>query len=632
MVFARKVWRLLVGIKDGLSLLFLLVFFAALYAVLTMRPSPGPVREGALLLKLDGRIVEEPAVADPIAQLLATSAPTAEYRARDVVRALRTAARNERVKAVVLDLSRFTGGGLVHMQEIGAALDQVRRAKKPVLTHALAYTDDSLLLAAHASEVWVDPMGGALVFGPGGNQLYYAGLLEKLKVNAHVFRVGSFKSAVEPFVRTDQSPEAEENSRQLYAGLWESWKADVVRARPKANIDLATRDPAAWLRASGGDAARAALAAGLVDKLGTPADFGRRVAQLAGKDEYDKKPGSFAHTSLRAWVAANPANTEGKAIGVVTVAGEIVDGRAGPGSAGGDRIAELLDEALEDNLAALVVRVDSPGGSVTASEQIRRAIDRFRARKIPVVVSMANLAASGGYWVATPAQRVFAEPSTITGSIGVFAVIPTFERSLADVGVTTDGVRTTPLSGQPDLAGGFTPAAEAMIQSNVENTYARFLGLVGRARKKTPQQVDAVAQGRVWDGGTARQLGLVDQFGGLDVALAHAASLAKLDQGEWHAKYLGQEADGFASLLERMQQDEDSAPPSQMRDLAGVLAGQHASLIDRALGDAKRLLQAQGVQAYCLECPRTVRAVVSTGGTLAWLTRLIGRRSPMTHG
>ena len=529
MVFARKVWRLLVAIKDGLALAFLLLFFLLLYAVLMARPTPGAVREGALLLKLDGSVVEEPSIVDPLEELIASEAPAREYRARDIVVALRAAARDDRIKAVVFDLSRFTGGGLVHMQEIGAAMDEVRRAKKPVLTFALAYADDAVLLGAHASEVWVDPLGGAIVTGPGGNRLYYAGLLEKLKVTAHVFRVGTYKSAVEPFILPGQSPASKQADEALYGALWSAWKADVARARPKANIALATTDPAAWVRASGGDMAKAAVAAGLADRIGNRAAFGQRVAQIAGASTLDREPGSFAHTSFKSWLAANPVPTPGKTIGVVTIAGEIVDGESGPGTASGARIARLLDKALDDDLSALVVRVDSPGGSVFASERIREAIERHKARGIPVVVSMANLAASGGYWVSTPATRIFAEPGTLTGSIGVFAIIPTFERTLSDYGVTTDGVKTTPLSGEPDLIGGLSPQVSGLLQANVESSYGRFLGLVGKARGKTPQQVDAIAQGRVWDGGAARRLGLVDAFGGLDDALAYAARAARLD-------------------------------------------------------------------------------------------------------
>lgn len=613
MIFARKVWNFLVAVKDGLVLLFMLLFFLLLYAALTVRPNVAAVREGALLLRLDGAVVEEPATTDPFSQFVSGEAPTAEYRARDIVRALRLAATDSRVKAVVLDLSRFTGGGLVHMREIGQAMDAVRAAKKPVLTYAVGYADDGVMLAAHASEVWVDPLGGAFVMGPGGNHVYYAGLLEKLKVTAHVFRVGTYKSAVEPYMRADQSPESRAASEAIYGALWADWKADVAKARPRANTALVTGDPAGWLKASGGDAAKAALAAGLVDRIGSAAQFGARVAAIAGKDTTKATPGAFAHTSLRTWLAANPVKAAGKPIGVITIAGEIVDGKAGPGTAGGDRIAGLLDDSLDKGFAALVVRVDSPGGSIMASEQIRNAIGRYKAKGIPVVVSMANLAASGGYWVSTPASRIFADPGTITGSIGVFAVIPTFERALAQVGVTTDGIKTTPLSGQPDVVGGLSPQVSAMLQANVESSYGRFLGLVGQARGKTPQQVDAIAQGRVWDGTTARGNGLVDELGGLDRALAYAAGAAKLPAGQWHPVYLGESADPLVAMLERLRDDDDSAPPAGMlggggraaaKDWAALVADEQAGLLRRVIADVGRLTGARGVQAYCLECPQ----------------------------
>ncbi|MCW1427685.1 signal peptide peptidase SppA [Novosphingobium sp. JCM 18896] len=602
MAFARKVWKLLVAIKDGLALLFLILFFLAIYAALTSRPNIGQVQNGALLLKLDGAIVEEPSISDPIEQLVSRRAPTGEYRARDVVRALRLAAKDDRIKAVVFDLSRFTGAGFVHLHDIGQAMDEVRAAKKPILTYATLYADDGMLIAAHSSEVWVNPLGGALVLGPGGNQLFYGGLLERLKITAHVFRVGTYKSAVEPYIRNDMSPESRDAAQALYGALWENWKADVAKARPKANLALVGSDPVGWVRASGGDVAKAALAAGLVDKLGNEVEFGQRVAQVVGQNKLDPGPGHFAHTTLKTWLAANKPQRPGKAIGVVTIAGEIVDGDAGPGTAGGERIAKLLDEAQQKDFAALVVRVDSPGGTITGAEQIRAAIDRYKAKKIPIVVSMANLAASGGYWVSTPAQRIFAEPGTITGSIGVFAVIPSFERALSEWGVSADGVKTTPLSGQPDPIGGLSADVSAMLQANVESNYGRFIGLVGAARRKTPEQVDAIGQGRVWDGGTARQNGLVDEFGGLDEALAYAAKSAKLT--EWHAVYLGDTPDQWASLLQRLGgQDDDSAPPAEARDFAAVLAQRQLGLVGHALAGAERLVGTRGVQAYCLECP-----------------------------
>jgi len=624
MIFARKVWAILVGIKDAFALVFLLLFFWLVYAVLTARPNPGLVREGALLLKLDGAVVEEPAKVDPFTLLLGQGAPAKEFRERDVVRAVEAAAKDERIKAVVLDLDAFTGGGQVHMERIGRALDTVRATNKPVLVHAIAYADDSMMLAAHASEVWADPLGGAVVAGPGGSRPYYKGLIDKLKVNVHVFKVGTYKSAVEPYIRADQSPEAAEALRAVYGALWDNYRGEIARARPKANLDLVTKDPVAWVQAAGGDTGKAALNAGLVDKLGDATAFGERVAALVGR-----QPGGtaaeFRKTELEPWLADMPENKPGKAIGVVTVAGEIVDGEAGPGTAGGERIAKVLDQALDDDLAALVVRVDSPGGSVLASEHIRQAILRHKAKGIPVVVSMANLAASGGYWVSTPADRIFAEPGTITGSIGIFGILPSFEATLADWGVTTDGERTTPLSGQPDILGGLNPEVENLVQATIEHGYRRFIGLVGQSRKKTPEQVDAIGQGRIWDGGTARQLGLVDQFGGIEDALEYAAKAAKLEEGGWHAEYLGEEDDGFRTLLVRMLQDEDQDKAMQ-GGIAGFAAARQSALAARLAHDLRLLDGRGGIQAYCLECPvvPTARASAEGAGLLATLAKIAG--------
>ena len=604
MSFAGKVWRLLVGIKDGLALLFLLLFFWALFMVLASRPSPGLVREGALLLELNGTIVEEVAPIDPLNVLLSSAMPTREYAARDLVRAIDEAAKDDRIKAIALDLSTFLGGGHVHMQAIGDALDRFRQTKKPVLAYAVAYSDDSMMLAAHASEVWVDPMGGTAIAGPGGEQVYYAGLLERLGVEAHVYRVGTYKSAVEPYLLTEMSPESRENYQQLYGALWQEWQANVRRARPQANIRRATADIPAWLEASDGDLAKAAVAAGLADRIGTRVEWGERVAKIAGEDEWDETPGAFAHSELDPWLAETEPDETGGKIGVITIAGEISDGMAGPGEAGAQRIGELLDDALDDDLKALVVRVDSPGGTVTGSEAIRRAILRHKAKDIPIVVSMGNVAASGGYWVATPGDRIFAEPETVTGSIGIFGVIPTFEGTLAEWGVTTDGVRTTPLSGQPDLLAGFTPETEAILQATVESGYERFLTLVASSRKISRTRADELGQGRVWDGGAARQLGLVDQFGGLDAALAYAAERAGLEDGEWHAEYLGAEEDRYAPLLRRIMRDTDGEAAGG--DMFALFARRETDLTARVLADLRGLLEVRGAQARCLECPGPV--------------------------
>ncbi len=622
MLFARKVWHLLVAIKDGLVLFFMLLFFVMLYGALTARPGAGQVRDGALLIRLNGSLVEEPAATDPL-NLLMGGAPVHEYRARDVVRAIRLAAKDDRIKAVVLDLSSFTGGGLVHMEEVGAAMDAVRAAKKPVLTYAVASLDDGVMLAAHASEAWVHPMGGAVIAGPGGSRSYFAGLLQRFKVNVHVYKVGTYKDFVEPYLLDRASAPSKEARSALLASVFESWQADVARARPKAQYAMVAKDPVAWLNASAGDLAQASLKAGLVDKLGDAVEFGERVKEIAGADGSDKTQGTYAHSTMSALLAAHPADNSGKAVAVVTVAGSIVDGKAGPGTAGGDRIAGLIDEANADDAAALVLRIDSPGGSALASEQVRKAVERFKAGGRPVAVSMANVAASGGYWIASGGNRIFAQPGTITGSIGIFAILPSFEGTLAQYGVTSDGVNTTPLSGQPDLIGGFSPESNTMMQASIEAGYRRFLEVVGKSRGKTAEQVDAIAQGRVWDGGTARQNGLVDQFGGLGDALAWAAQQAKLES--WHAEYYGKDPDPYASLLERLGGG-DEENEGEGRDLFAQMALRQQAVQRDALARLTSLGGARGAQALCLDCPvppGRVRAEEGAGW-LAALARVLG--------
>ncbi|MEP5937047.1 MAG: signal peptide peptidase SppA [Erythrobacter sp.] len=626
MSFAGKVWRLLVGVKDALALAFLLLFFAALFALLSASPSPGQIRDGALLLDLDGYVVEEKSQVDPLDALLSQQAPVGEFPVHELVQVLNEAATDDRIEAVVLDLSRFLGGGQVHLQAVGEAIDRVRAADKDVLSFAVGYSDDGMQLAAHASEIWLDPMGGAVITGPGGTFLFYDELLDKLKVNARVYKVGTYKAATEPFTRSDLSEESRENISGLYAVMWEEWQANVKKARPGMDIDKATKNPAQWIEESSGDLANAALAAGLVDKLGDQITFGERVAELVGEDSWDSSPGSFAHTELEPYLTDTAPDTPGRAIGIITIAGDVVDGQAGPAVAGGDRIAKLLDDALDDDLAALVVRVETPGGSTLAAEVMRRAIVRHKDQGIPIAISMGNIAASAGYWVSTPGDRIFAQPETITGSIGVFSIVPTFEGTAELVGLNADGIRTTTLSGQPDLVAGFPPEIDAILQSLTDDIYSDFLGVVAESRGMSTDKVDGLAQGRVWDGGSARQVGLVDQFGGVEDAAAWAAKEAGLADGEWHVVRLGEQQSRYDSLIRQMMVG-DTAQSAVNRGLFTDIAQQNTNLSARVLRDLQRLTSTQGVQAYCLECPREADPANTKAGTVelsGWLTILGG--------
>jgi protease-4 len=595
MRFLGAVWKLLVGIKDALVLIFMLMFFGLLYIGLQSRPNP--VGNGVLVLDLDGTVVEQPSTPDT-AELLAGSQRLQEFSRRELVAVLDAAADDRRVKAVALDLDGFVGGGQTALGDVGAALDRVRKAGKPVVAYAAGYGDDGYQLAAHASEIWMHPLGAVAIAGPGGQNLYYKGLLDKLGVTANVYRVGTYKAAVEPFTRSDMSPEARANMQSLAGALLETWREDVTKARPAAAVDAYLRDPVAALGSAGGDLGKAALVARLVDKLGERRAFEERLAELGGEDR--NRPGGFRTIAIDDFAADAVDLDPSGPIGVVTVAGDIVDGRARAGTAGGDSIAMAIEKGLQDDgLKALVVRVDSPGGSVLASERIRQALLAAKARKIPVVVSMGNVAASGGYWVSTAGDFVFAEPSTITGSIGVFGILPSFEGTMAKLGLGADGVKTTPLSGEPDLFHGPGPEADRLLQAGVDGVYRNFLGIVAKARRKSAADIDRIAQGRVWDGGSARQLGLVDGFGGMEEAIEKAAVLAELGD-ERGVRYLERPTSLTEQILGILagEEESDSRPADALAGLAPAAGWQ----VQAALAELRAILSGPTIQARCLEC------------------------------
>ncbi len=612
----RWVWRILMGVKNILVLLFLLLFFGTLYAMLHAIPSPVVPSAGALLVELNGTIVEQPAAASPAALLSGTADGMAqEIRLRDVVLALKAAATDPRVKAVALDLDGFLGAQPAALAEITTALDSVRGAGKPVIAFATGYADDSYRLAAHASESWVDPMGGVVITGPGGQQLYYRGLMDKLGIEARVFRVGTYKAAVEPFTRTEASPEAKQAAQAMVDGLWQNWLGAIHTGRPKARVPDYVRDLATVVRTPGSDMATLARRYQLIDRIGTRTEWNRRLVELAGAQD-DAHPDQFKAIELANWVAANNETHDHGEIGIVTVAGNIVDGEARPGTAGGDTIAPMIREAIaKGHLKALVVRIDSPGGSVLASEQIRRAVIEAKEQKIPIIASMGGVAASGGYWVATAADQIIADPGTITGSIGVFGIFPTFEGAMAKLGLHADGVKTTPLSGEPDLYHGPSPEMAAIIQTGVEDIYRRFIGLVSQSRHLTPSRVDQIAQGRVWTGASARQLGLVDRFGTLDDAIAAAATAAKLDPKTVQLNFIQPHRsfieDLLAGTLPGAEQGARVNRTAARNDPWTRLARRPSMLLARATQDAQLVLNGPAMQVRCLECAM----ITPVGGT-----------------
>ena len=619
MRFVKAIWKLLVGIKDALVLLFMLLFFGLLYAALSARPAA--IGEGVLAMDLDGVLVEQASRPDALAAFAGAGDITHEFELRDLAAVLDTAKDDDRVKAVALDLDGFLGGGQASLTALGEKIEEVKKSGKPVIAFATGYTDDRYQLASHASEIWMPSLGAMAIAGPGGNNLYFKGLMDKLGVTANVYRVGSYKAAVEPFTRTDMSPEARENAQALGDALLETWREDIARARPAATVGLTRMlsNPVGVTRAASGDLSRAALELKLIDRIGERRAFEGRLAELGGKDENSSR--GYKRIKLASYEAQAVSEEKGP-IGVVTVAGEIVDGKAGPGTAGGETIARAIEKGLARNdLKALVVRVDSPGGSVLASERIRQAILSAKEKDIPVVVSMGSVAASGGYWVATPGDFIYAEPSTITGSIGVFGLLPSFEGTLAKLGIGADGIKTTPLSGEPDLLKGPSDAADALIQAGVEQIYSRFLAIVAQARHKSPADIDRIAQGRVWDGGTARQLGLIDGFGGMNDAVLKAAELAKLGENQRGLTYLEPEPDFADTLMAAFAGEEGSEDAPA--DALATLAPAPETLLARAVRDLRSILSGPSIQARCLECPPVSAAPKLSVEDRGWLQRLM---------
>ena len=531
--FFSGLWRGLDGLRRALHLILLLMIFGVLLGVLRGSVPKIPAK-AALLIVPEGQLVEQLS-GDPVERAVEETRGEThrETLLWDLTDAIRVAAGDARIAAIALDLQKFDGGTQPTLEELAAALREFRKSGKKVIAYGAEFSQERYYLAAQADEVLLDPMGFVLIDGYDRYRMYLKEALDKLGVEINVFRVGAFKSAVETYTRTNMSAEDREESRSYLTALWSSYQDAVTRAR-KLQPDALARyvdTLSKTVPAAGGDAARVALQAGLVSALKTRLEFEQRVVALVGKDDNN---GSFKAVSLDDYVryahAQKKLKADGKPrIGVIVAAGEILDGEQPPGTIGGETLAKLIRQARTDReVKALVLRVDSPGGSVLASEQIYRELVALRAAGKPIVVSMSGYAASGGYYISAPADEILASPATITGSIGIFAIIPTVDRTLGKVGVSVDGVGTTPLSGQLRLDRPLGEEARVLLQSTVTRGYAEFLERVADGRKKTRDEVDKVAQGRVWAGSDAHRIGLVDRLGSFNEATQAAARRAKV--------------------------------------------------------------------------------------------------------
>jgi len=556
----------------------------------------------ALVVDLQGDLVEQFS-GDPTARAIdkllgETQQP--QTRLRDVVEAIDKARDDNRIKALVLETDEMQGAGLEQLQYIAHAVRDFKKSGKPVFALGDAYDQAQYYLAATADTVFIHPQGEVFLRGFGLYQLYFKDALDKLGVDWNVFRVGKYKSAVEPFMRNDMSPDAREDYSELLGVLWTDYQVEVTQARklPASAIKDYIDGLPASLDAEHGDGAKLALDQKLVDKIATPDQMQAAVAKVVGTANH-----SFRSIEYRQYLDAvdgDGGGTDGFGAGkvaVVVAEGDIKDGDQPPGTIGGDSTSELIRQArYDDSVKAVVLRVDSPGGSSFASDLILREVELTKQAGKPVVVSMGSVAASGGYWISMAGDKIYASPSTITGSIGIFGMLPTFQDSLAKIGVHSDGVGTTKLSDALDLTRSMSPDAKQLFQLTIDHGYQEFITKVAKYRHMKVEDVDAIAQGRVWPGSDAKRLGLIDAYGDLDDAVAEAAKLADMG-GHYSVDFIEKQPTFMDRLLTNVAQDSD-----------GVMAGLNPPAVSTPAwyGRVMQLAQAldvfddpRGVYAYC---------------------------------
>jgi len=549
------VWRLLERLVKSIQVLVFLLFIVIIVSALS-NLSGGGIKVAdstALLIAPSGFLVEQPEGEPLDRALLEMQDGERQTVVRDVVKSLQLAATDDRIKAVVLLTDYLQGGGLSKQQAIAAALTEFKASGKPVIAMADSYDQSQYYLAAQADEIYMHDFGLVLIEGFGYFKTYFADAIETLKVDVNVFRVGEFKSFVEPYLRNDMSAEDKEASRPWVESLWAIYVEDVVAARDMDadTFDRYINNLAEVLLESNGDAAKAALDAGLIDGLMTHQQFRNYMIDMVGVSS--EKRDSFENIDYRNYLIATDTVAEDEPsqnVAVIIASGNIVDGEASPGSVGSATLNNLIRQAANDeSVAAVVLQIDSPGGSMFASEVIFDQLEEVKGMGKPLVASMGSTAASGGYYIAMAADEIWADESTITGSIGVGAMFPTFQRTLAAVGVGVDGFGTTELAGQ------FSPVMELgvtgreLMDISIRSAYDVFIGKVAEARSMDVERVDEIAQGRVWIGGDALEIGLVDNLGGVDAAIVSAASLAGLAEGEYGIHYVARELSFSERLL-----------------------------------------------------------------------------------
>ncbi|HAS6045541.1 TPA: signal peptide peptidase SppA [Vibrio vulnificus] len=601
----KGIWKAITFVRLALTNLIFLLSIALVYFIYFYGHDTQPQVEqpSALVLNLSGPIVEQSLYINPMdsfaGSLFGEEIPK-ENVLFDVVDTIRYAKDDEKITGLVLSLRDMPETNLTKLRYIAKALNEFKASGKPIYAIGAFYNQSQYYLASYADKIYLAPDGGVMLKGYSAFNLYYKTLLEKLDVTTHVFRVGTYKSAIEPFVRDDMSPAAKESATRWLTQLWGAFVDDVANNR---NIDPKTLNPSmeeflSQLKSVNGDLAALSIKLGLVDELATRQQLRAQLAEkfgASGDDSYK----AISYYDYRATMRDN-FDVNADDIAIVVASGTIMDGQQPRGTVGGDTVAGLLRQARnDDKVKAVVLRVDSPGGSAFASEVIRNEVQALKDAGKPIVVSMSSLAASGGYWISMSADKIIAQPTTLTGSIGIFSVITTFEKGFNKLGIYTDGVGTSPFSGE-GISTGLSKGASQAFQMGIEHGYQRFISLVGDNRDLSLDAVDKVAQGRVWTGYDALQHGLVDQIGDFDDAVAEAAKMAQLENYNlyWVEEPLSPTEQFIQEFMKQvkisMGVDIQSILPSSLQPVAQQME-QHASLLQN-FNDPK------GYYAFCLNC------------------------------
>jgi protease IV len=616
MGFFRGIWTL-IRVTNHLVLISLLLFFGFIILLGLIAGAGAGAKSGggplldktALVMDLEGTLVEQYS-SEPFQRALdkATNNGQKEFQLRDVLSTLEAAKKDEKIQRVVLNTDGFNVAGFAALRDVAQGLRDFRASGKEIIAYGTNMDQKQYYLAAQANKIYLDPDGGILLEGLGRYRLYYRqGLQEKLGVDVHLFRVGEYKSAMEPYILDAASAEAREADLFWMNDLWQRYVTDIAKARniPAAQLNVSINEMAAQVKAVSGDLGKLAVQQKLVDGLKTSHEMEEMLIKAGESDEelHSFRQIEFANYLARNRVPPSPFDAGGSKVAIVVAEGEIVAGDVPPGAVGGESTAELIREAREDEgTKALVLRVNSPGGGVFPSEQIRREIELTKKAGIPVVVSMGNVAASGGYWISMNADKIYADESTITGSIGIFGLWLSAPRALEKLGVHADGAGTTPLAGSFDPTIPLKPEAGEMIQSIIDHGYQQFIGKVAAARGSKPETIDVVARGRVWSGSQAKERGLVDTLGGLQAAINEAVALAKLGKDDYKIKYVERVPTPFEQVFLDMSNNANGAKLlMQFAPASSLLGRETTTRIQKDLQwlDAKGRVPYQGV-VHCM--------------------------------